>query len=89
MDREKRIYYTNATGIEVTGIDIKLNIDYKSKDETINLCDIVFSPEQAKLTSIMLNKAIEEYEKRNRRLNIDVKAINKSEGENENGGEGK
>lgn len=63
MDKEKRIYYTNATGVEVTGIDIKLNIDYKSKDETLNLCDIVFSPEQAKLTSIMLNKAIEEYEK--------------------------
>lgn len=34
MDKEKRIYYTNATGVEVTGIDIKLNIDYKSKDET-------------------------------------------------------
>jgi len=69
MEKEKMIYYTNSTGVEMTNIDIKLNIDYKSKDKIINLCDIVFSPEQAKLTSIMLNKAINEYEKSNRKTN--------------------
>ena len=31
MEKEKKIYYTNATGIEVTNIDIKLKINYQSK----------------------------------------------------------
>lgn len=87
MEKEKMIYYTNSTGVEMTNIDIKLNIDYKSKDKIINLCDIVFSPEQAKLTSIMLNKAINEYEKRNRKININVEEIRENEGKQTDGGE--
>lgn len=77
---EKNIYYTNATGIEVTNIDLKLKINYQSRGKTEELCDIVFSPEQAKLTCIMLNKAIEEFEKKNRKINIDIEKIEKDEG---------
>lgn len=80
MDKEKRIYYTNAIGIEMTNLDIKLKTSYKTRDEIIDLCDIVFSPEQAKLTSIMLDKAIKEYEKRYRKIDIDINAIEKTEG---------
>ncbi len=89
MEKEKKIYYTNATGIEVTNIDIKLKINYQSKNEEIELCDIVFSPEQAKLTNIMLGKAIEEYEKRTRKINVIVDRIEKSEGINDDGGKDK
>lgn len=87
MEGEKKIYYTNATGIEVTNIDVKLKINYQTKGKSIELCDIVFSPEQAKLTSIMLNKAIEEFEKKNRKINVAIEGIERSEGADNNGGE--
>lgn len=89
MEREKKVFYTNATGIEVTNLDLKLKINYQTRGEEIELCDIIFSPEQAKLTSIMLNKAIEEFEKKNRKLNVKIEGIEKSEGINNNGGEEK
>ena len=85
MENEKKIYYSNATGVEMTNIDIKLKIDYITEKNKIRLCDIVLSPEQAKMTSIMLNKAIEEYEKRYRILNINGN-FEQSEGEKTNGG---
>ena len=83
MNNQKNIYYTNSTGIEMTNIDIKLKIDYKMGEEIINQCEIVFSPEQAKLTKIILEKAIDDYEKNFRKLNIPVN-IEKKEGEQSN-----
>lgn len=87
IEKDMKIYYTNATGIEMTNLDIKLKVSYNTKNKLIDLCDIVFSPEQAKLTNIMLGKAIEEYEKRYRKININTDGIEKTEGKEENGGE--
>ena len=73
-------YYSNSTGIEVTNVDIKLVANFKDRNGLEPLCEIVFSPEQAKLTMLMLEQAVENFEKNNRPINIDVKGINKVEG---------
>lgn len=82
---EYKRYYSNTTGLEMTGVDISLCIDYKEEQETEELCKIIFSPEQAKLTMIMLEKAIAEYEKNNRKININTANIKRTEGENKDG----
>ena len=74
-------YYSNATGIEVTNIDIKLLVNYKNQSGTEPLCEIIFSPEQAKLTMLMLEKAISEFEKNNREINSNADSITKIKGE--------
>ena len=89
MENDMKIYYSNAAAIEVTNVDLKLKIKYKTDDKLNDLCDIVFSPEQAKLTAIMLTKAVEEYEKRYRKINVNVEKIEKKEGAQINGGAGK
>lgn len=89
---DNNVFYTNSIGIEMTNLDIKMKVDYTSKGKVIHFCDVVFSPEQAKLTAIILNKAVEEFEKRNRKINIDSAStidFKQSEGERKNGGEGK
>ena len=84
MKKDMDIYYTNATGIEMTNLDIKIKAKYRTRDEIIDLCDLVFSPEQAKLTSMMLSQAVEEYEKKYRKINIDPSAINRDEAKEQN-----
>lgn len=79
VNSDKR-YYSNATGIEVTNIDIKLVANYRNQNGTEPLCEIIFSPEQAKLTMLMLEKAISEFEKNNREINLNTDNITKIEG---------
>lgn len=78
---EYKRYYTNSTGVEVTPTDISLNINYKEGETTEEMCKIIFSPEQAKLTKMMLEKAIEEFEKNTRPINIGKIKIRRAEGE--------
>ena len=82
-------YYTNSTGLEVTSVDISLCVNYKDDEDIEELCKIIFSPEQAKLTMLMLKKALEEYEKDNRKIEIDENSIGKIKGENKDGEKGK
>ena len=80
IKNEKR-FYCNSVGIEVTNIDLKLRANYKDKNGVEPLCEIIFSPEQAKLTMLMLEKAVSEFEKNNRKINIQVGEIKRTEGE--------
>lgn len=81
---ENRIY-TNDIDIQVTNIDFKLGINYKTPDKTEKICEVVMAPEQAKLLKIMLEKAVEHYENQFRAINV-VENITRTEGEIANGG---
>lgn len=78
--RNDKRFYSNSTGIEVTNVDIKLIANYRDKDGIEPLCEVIFSPEQAKLTMLMLEKAISKFEENNRKIDIDIKQITKMEG---------
>lgn len=82
----KRVY-SNSVELKMTSVDFNLKMKYKEDDNTELLCDVIMSPEQAKLTKLMLEKAIEQYENMYRTINVksDV-TITKSEGEKDNGG---
>ena len=84
---ENKRYYTNFTELEINGADVNLCINYKENENVEKLCKIIFSPEQAKLTMIMLEKAIAEFESTRREINVNVDAIKRSEGENIDGEE--
>ncbi|MBQ3415617.1 MAG: hypothetical protein IJH39_09825 [Clostridia bacterium] len=79
IKNDKR-YYCNSTGIEVTNVDLKLIANFKDKNGTEPLCEIIFSPEQAKLTMLMLQQAIQNFEDNTRKININPNGINKVEG---------
>ena len=64
----------------LTNIDLKLRANYKDKNGIEPLCEIIFSPEQAKLTMLMLEKAVSEFEKNNRKIDIQVGEIKRTEG---------
>ena len=85
--KDYKRYYTNTTGIELTNTDVSLCVNYKENDKVEKLCKITFSPEQAKLTMIMLERAISEFEKNTREIKVDANKITSSKGENINGGE--
>nr|DAM88598.1 MAG TPA: Protein of unknown function (DUF3467) [Caudoviricetes sp.] len=78
--RSEKRFYCNSVGIEVTNIDLKLRANYKDKNGIEPLCEIIFSPEQAKLTMLMLEKAVSEFEKNNRKIDIQVGEIKRTEG---------
>lgn len=82
---EYKRYYTNSTGIEVTDIDISICVDYREKGNIEQLCKVVFSPEQAKLTMLMLEEAVKQFEKNKRNIDIKMEAIRRSEGDTVNG----
>lgn len=81
---EKR-FYTNDIDIQVTNIDFKLGINYKSPDKTEKLCEVMMTPEEAKILKIMLDKAVNQYENQFRVVNV-IENITKTEGEMANGG---
>lgn len=80
QSKNDKRYYSNSTGIEITNVDIKLVANYKDKNGIEPLCEIIFSPEQAKLTMLMLEKAISAFEKNTRKIDIDAGQITKTEG---------
>lgn len=84
---EYKIYYTNSTGVELTNVDVNLCVNYKDNNNIEKLCKVIFSPEQAKLTMLMLEKAIEQFEKSTRPIEVDISKIVSSKGEKLNGGE--
>lgn len=68
-DNSKRCY-SNSTKIETTKIDVRLIAGYIDGEVDERLCEIIYSPEQAKLTMLMLEKAIEEFEKNHRKIDL-------------------
>lgn len=57
------IYYTNDTGLEVSNVDMKLIINYRSgNDDTRKLCEIIFTHEHGKNVIDMFNKALNKTE---------------------------
>ena len=82
---EYKRYYTNSTGVEVTDIDISICVDYREKENVEQLCKVVFSPEQAKLTMLMLQEAIKQFENNKRNIDIKMETIKHSGGDSVNG----
>lgn len=80
QSKSDKRYYSNSVGLEITNIDFKLLANYKDKNGIEPLCEIIFSPEQAKLTMFMLEKAVAEFEKNNRKIDIKIDSITKTEG---------
>ena len=80
-------FYSNSIGLKMTNIDFNLKISFKEDGKVEHLCDIVMSPEQAKLVKVMLDSAIEQYENMYRKINIPSNVtMTKTEGEKEDGG---
>lgn len=80
-------FYCNSMGLKVNNVEFKLEVKYREDGLSENLCDIIMTPEQAKVTKIMLERAIEQYEATYRKLDISKNAVIKTEGEVVNGGE--
>jgi len=81
-------FYSNSVGLKMTNIDFNLQVRYKEDEKIEHLCDIIMSPEQAKLIKLMLDDAIVQYETRYRDIIIPGNVtITKTEGEKTDGGE--
>lgn len=79
-------FYCNSMGLKVNNVEFKLEVKYREDGVSENLCDIIMTPEQAKVTKMMLERAIEQYESSYRKLDISESTVIKSEGEVINGG---
>ena len=85
MENDK-IFYSNSMGLKVTNIDFKLEVKYREDDKIETLCNIIMTPEQAKVTKMMLEQALDKYEEMYRKVEVKENSISKTEGEKTNGG---
>ena len=66
---DKKVYYTNSIGIETSPFDVKLKMTYTSaksptEAEVKDLCEVVMSPEHAKVFLNVFTKVISDYEEK-------------------------
>lgn len=63
---DKKVYYTNGIEIEISNYDVKLKLNYtsgvKDGNTTVNLCEVVMSPEHAKKFAKIFTNAMNDYE---------------------------
>ena len=71
---EKKVFYTNSIGVETSGFDVKMKINYTTTEnnEILNseLCEIVMSPQHAKAFAQILNSVVQDYEKNFGEINL-------------------
>lgn len=83
--RHDKRFYSNSISIDVTNTDFKFKFNYKNRNDTEPLCEVIITPEQAKLTMLMLEKAINGFETKTRRIDVNVNQVTKTEGNPQGG----